>query len=273
MLWLEAHKTNTDPKIIAGYFMDVVIAAAWVRLDLGTENDHVAELQQFCIFLRTKLRGTLSFGPSMGNQHIERWWLTLRSECVQIWMDLFAQIREDGHFLDNFWTSPWSNSASWKPFRFAIDTSKFCYGLNTCLIYYTILQSTGCIFKCHKVQNCIIYNLFVSEEEFDEVLRTWNNHRVHRVHNSRSPHGCPSIMYAVPHLYGSRDYLNTVPIDKVSFCLEECAFKDFPCNEDMLNICVDLMSEYNLSLSNDVYKTVELYIHLTELINNELQQW
>lgn len=77
-------------------------------------------------------------------------------------------------------------------------------------------------------------------------------------------------MYAVPHLYGGRDYLNTVPADKVSLCLEECAFKDFPCDEDVFNICVDLMSEYNLSLSNDVYKTVELYIYLRELINNEL---
>ncbi|MEQ2258982.1 hypothetical protein XENORESO_005113 [Xenotaenia resolanae] len=27
MLWLEAHKTNNDPKIIGGYFMDAVIAA------------------------------------------------------------------------------------------------------------------------------------------------------------------------------------------------------------------------------------------------------
>lgn len=51
MLWLEVHKTNIDPKIITGYFIDAVNAAggfpARVRLDLGTENDHVAELQQF----------------------------------------------------------------------------------------------------------------------------------------------------------------------------------------------------------------------------------
>lgn len=42
------------------------------------------------------------FGPSTGNQRIERWWLILRSECVQFWMDLFDKLREDGYFSDNF---------------------------------------------------------------------------------------------------------------------------------------------------------------------------
>ena len=42
MLWLEAYKTNNDPKVIAGYFMDAVVTAggcpARVRFDLRTEN-------------------------------------------------------------------------------------------------------------------------------------------------------------------------------------------------------------------------------------------
>ncbi|MED6239288.1 hypothetical protein ATANTOWER_004438 [Ataeniobius toweri] len=88
MLWLEAHKTNNDPKIIGGYFMDAVIAAggcpARAKLALGTENGHIAELQRCLHFSENQAqRDTVSFGPSTGNQRIERWWLVLRSECAQ----------------------------------------------------------------------------------------------------------------------------------------------------------------------------------------------
>jgi len=55
-------------------------------------------------------------------------------------------------------------------------------------------------------------------------------------------------------------------LEKVQVCLEECAFSD----EDVFHICVDLMSDYNLKLTNDVFETVNLYIKLRHLINNEL---
>ncbi|XP_048045693.1 uncharacterized protein LOC125267783 [Megalobrama amblycephala] len=229
MMWLEAYKTNSDPRLIAGYFMDAVINAggcpARVRLDLGTENVHVAEMQRFLTFSEDRPEtDRVTFGPSSGNQRIERWWLTLRSECVQFWIDLFDKLREDGHFADTF-----------------LDKSlvQFCF--------------------LNKIQ-----------EELDDIVFAWNNHRIRPVHNSRSPHGRPSIMYAVSHLYGATDHLHPVCLEKVQVCLEECVFKDFPCEEDIFNICVDLMSEHDLNLMNDVFAEVDLYITLRELINSEL---
>lgn len=94
-------------KIIAGYFMDAVINAGGcptrLRLDLGTENGHMAEIQRFLHFSDNQAEAdSVTFGPSTGNQRIERWWRILRSECAQFWMDLFDKLREDGHFSDNF---------------------------------------------------------------------------------------------------------------------------------------------------------------------------
>lgn len=107
MLWLEAYKTNNDPKIIAGYFMDAVISAGGcptkLRLDLGTENGHLAEMQHFLHFSEYQAEtDSITFGPSTGNQQIEQWWQILRSECVQFWIDLFDKLRVDGFFSDNF---------------------------------------------------------------------------------------------------------------------------------------------------------------------------
>lgn len=66
--------------------------------------------------------------------------------------------------------------------------------------------------------------------------------------------------------------MHPVDLEKVQICLEECAFKDFPCDEDVFHICVDLMSGHNLKLTNDVFETVNLYIKLRQLINNELNR-
>lgn len=107
LIWLEAYKTNNDPRVIAGYFMGAVIKAEGcperLRLDLGTENVHVADMQRFLHFSEVRPETDhVTFGPSTGNQRIERWWLTLRSECIQFWIDLFDKLKADGYFSDTF---------------------------------------------------------------------------------------------------------------------------------------------------------------------------
>lgn len=65
-----------------------------LRLDLGRENGHMADMQLFLHLSENE------DGPD--NQRIERWWLTLRSQCALFWIDLFDKLREDSYFSDNF---------------------------------------------------------------------------------------------------------------------------------------------------------------------------
>ena len=107
LIWLEAYKTNNDPNVIAGYFMDAVLIAQGcperLRVDLGTENVRLAEMQRFMHFSEGQLEiEHVTFGPSTDNQRIERWWLTLRSQCAQFWMDFFDKLKSDGYFADTF---------------------------------------------------------------------------------------------------------------------------------------------------------------------------
>uniref|UniRef100_A0A0F8C524 Integrase core domain-containing protein n=1 Tax=Larimichthys crocea TaxID=215358 RepID=A0A0F8C524_LARCR len=230
VIWLHAYKTNNDPDVIAGYFMDAVLSTEGcperVRLDMGTENVRLAEMQNFLHWSEGQVANTdhVTFGPSTGNQRIERWWLTLRNQCAQFWMDIFDKLRCDGHFADTF-----------------LDKSlvQFCF-------------------------------LSIIQEELDTVAATWNEHRIRRVHASRSPHGRPSIMHLLPELYGARDCRHRPALDKIEACVEECVFKDFPCDEDVFHVCVDVMSEHNLSFTNEVFETVNLYIALREHILREL---
>nr|XP_023656881.1 uncharacterized protein LOC111838278 [Paramormyrops kingsleyae] len=226
MIWLEAFRTNNDPKVIAGYYMDAVIQSGGcperVRLDRGTENVCVGDLQKFLRLPdgERAAQDSAIFGPSTGNQRIEQWWLTLRKQCVQFWLDLFEKLKEDGHFTGTF-----------------LDKSlaQFCF-MNTI------------------------------QEELDEICWTWNNHRIRPSHNSRAPNGRPSLMYALPNLYGTTSYLHAVNEDSIQTCLEECAFKDFPCDKDIYYLCADIISENNLEVVDEVYANVDLYLKLREIV-------
>ena len=109
IVWLEAYHTNSDPRIIAGYFTKAVQSRkgcpTLVRIDRGTENGHI---QIFQTFLRKdhidSLAGEHSFryGQSVANQRIEGWWSILRRECTQFWMNIFSYLKDDGHFSGDF---------------------------------------------------------------------------------------------------------------------------------------------------------------------------
>ncbi|KAA0721248.1 hypothetical protein E1301_Tti018145 [Triplophysa tibetana] len=227
IIWLEANKTNNDPLVIAGYFVNAVAEnngyPQRIRIDRGTENNHIAEMQ---IFFREDANAECgTIGPSTGNQRIERWWSTLRSQCIQFWMDHFEQLKEDGHFVGSF-----------------IDKSliQFCFQ--------------------HIIQ-----------EELDETVSAWNCHRIRPTHNPRAPSGQPSIMFDVPSLYGVQNFLYPVDQTKLSICREDCIFKDYPCDEDVFQLCVELMAEHNLVMTNDVYEITDFYLRLRQQMLHGLE--
>lgn len=108
VLWLEAGTTNNDPKIIGGYFVRTILnhegCPMTIRCDYGTENGHVEHMQRF---LRRHARDALSdrcfiYGSSTHNQRIESFWALLRRKCTQFWIELFHQLKIDGHFSGSF---------------------------------------------------------------------------------------------------------------------------------------------------------------------------
>lgn len=101
LLWLNVHSTSSDPRVIAGYYMEVVNTLkgcpSKLRGDMGTENGHVAQMQEI-------LSGKDSFlyGKSMHNQRIESFWSILRKECTQFWIDELSTLKENGSFTRDF---------------------------------------------------------------------------------------------------------------------------------------------------------------------------
>ncbi|XP_054890492.1 uncharacterized protein LOC129371933 [Poeciliopsis prolifica] len=231
MIWLEAYKTNSDPHIIAGYFIDAVMEyngfPQKIRMDHGTENTYVAAMQRFLHNTENENGfDSVILGPSTGNQRIERWWCTLRSECTQFWMEHFDQLKADGYFVDSF--------------------------LDKSLIQFCFLQTI--------------------QMELDEVVHTWNDHRIRSTNNPRAPPGRPTLMHGVPNLYGVPNFLQSANLTKLEICVEECHFKDFPCDVDVFHLCTELMTEHRLVMTDDVYEITNLYVRLRQMISDGLRE-
>ena len=109
IVWLEAYRTNSDPKVIGSYYVNAIKirnqCPRLIRADRGTENGHVRQIQHF---LRSNANDSFAgensfmYGRSTSNQRIESWWGILRKQNAQFWMNLFEQIKDEGLFSGNF---------------------------------------------------------------------------------------------------------------------------------------------------------------------------
>jgi len=79
-------------------------------------------------------------------------------------------------------------------------------------------------------------------------------------------------MHAVSSLYGSQNFLRSVESMKIEICRVDCSFKDYPSDEDMFHLCMELISECNLDMSDDVFVITDLYLRLRQLINDGLRE-
>lgn len=100
IIWLKVSSTNSDPRVISHYYIDAVREAGgcpkFVRGDYGTENAHVAAMQNFFI------TESFKYGKSTTNTRIERLWGTLRKECTQFWIENFGKFKDDGYFTGSY---------------------------------------------------------------------------------------------------------------------------------------------------------------------------
>ena len=101
IIWLNAYNTSSNPRVIAGYYMESVSmrkgCPSFVRGDKGTENGHVAAMQNFLTD-----KNSFIYGRSTGNQRIEMFWKHLRNECCQLWIDSLGVVADDGLFDGGF---------------------------------------------------------------------------------------------------------------------------------------------------------------------------
>ncbi|XP_055045258.2 uncharacterized protein [Misgurnus anguillicaudatus] len=230
IIWMQANSSNSNPKVIAAYFMNAVTGPGGcpkiIRSDLGTENVHVNRLQHLFREDETGVvHGPCVFqGRSTANQRIESWWGIYRRQNASYWRDVFQEFQATGDFNGDF-----------------IDKGliQFCF-------------------------------LKIIQNELDTVVTMWDNHRIRPGGNGHpNYHGKPCLMYNVPELYHTQDYLHPLQYERVGIVLQEdiCLWKtDIPCDHDLHELCLMVMEENNIALCHNATEAIRLYKDLRPLI-------
>ena len=101
------------------------------------------------------------------------------------------------------------------------------------------------------------------------MVDTWNRHHIRPTQTSFSPSGRPSIMYSMPELYGTQNYICLYTDNDLAQCEEQYLFRDsIPCDGDVYQWCLITMAENNWSFPSSREDAVELYKRLWQMFLN-----
>ena len=232
ILWLEVASTNSDPKVIAQYYLDYVRqfggTARIIRGDRGTENVSLAAIQHF--FRRScdddfSAAKSFMYGKSTTNQRIEAWWGRLRQGCADWWIEFFKNLTDSGLYNDN-----------------------------------NVLH-----------RECLKFSFMdVIQTELDRVVLEWNVHSIRPSTNLEAPSGKPDILYFLPESRGSQDYSIPIDVDEIDIAEHMCATRPQVkgCCPAFKQLAEMIMVDEGLDAPTTVDEARRLYVNLLDLIDD-----
>ncbi|ROJ26374.1 hypothetical protein DPX16_12536 [Anabarilius grahami] len=97
--------------------------------------------------------------------------------------------------------------------------------------------------------------------DLDSTKDTWNSHLIRPSRNSLIPHGRPDVMYTLPELYDTEDYICHILVEDCATCEDQCIHRsDVACDEDIFTLCAHIMAQHHLRLPKDMYTALDLLL-------------
>ncbi|XP_055073955.2 uncharacterized protein [Misgurnus anguillicaudatus] len=233
ILWLNAYCTSSDPKVIGGYFLETVRTfGGSPRMLRADMGTENSVIRDVQRYLR---RGDAD--PLAG----ERSFIYGKSTANQR--------------IESWWGI----------------LRKECVDL--WLKYFHQIKDEGYFDGSFLDKNLVLFCfLGLIQEELDSTKDTWNSHLIRPLRNSLVPHGRPDVMYTLPELYETEDYISQVPVEDCDTCEDQCIHRsDIPCDEDIFTLCSHIMAQHQLRIPNDMFTSLNLYLairqELTTMLN------
>jgi len=107
-------------------------------------------------------------------------------------------------------------------------------------------------------------------EELHRFARLWNNHRIRPSISSESS-GRPDILYFLPEVSATQNFLVNVDKDDVSLCEQHLCDRNcsnLNCTQEFSKLAYIIMDEENLAMPKSPQEARNLYLSLIDHINN-----
>ena len=103
-----------------------------------------------------------------------------------------------------------------------------------------------------------------------KVAQYWNTHRIRPSLNAETPADRPDVVYFVPQLNNTRDYLIEVAVDETDIaeelCTEQVSVRG--CSTHFNDLAIMIMEDEGLQMPHTANEAKDLYITLLSLIND-----
>ena len=110
----------------------------------------------------------------------------------------------------------------------------------------------------------------ILRDELHRAARLWNVHKIRPSTNVESPSGRPNVLFFLPEVSESRNYITDVDLDELELADERCC-KRIPqsgCCEEFVQLAGIIMEEKDLEFPRTAEEAATLYVTTLEEIEN-----
>ena len=232
ILWLEVGISNNEPAFIAKYFVDCVKAAG------GTARIVRADLgteNTYVAGIQRFLRNDSCDSYSKDKNFM--YGRSVSNQRIEAW---WSQLRR--------------RCASWwmEHFKELRESGLYCDSNPV---------HVDCLRFCY---------MDLIRDELHRFARLWNNHRIRPSINCESPSGRPDLLYYLPEVSATQNFLVPIDNDDVIMCEEELCDMNCTssCSKEFCQLANIIMNEESLMLPKDPMEARNLYLSLINHIDN-----
>lgn len=233
ILWLKVGVSNNDPSFIAKYFLDVI-------KDLGGTARVV---RSDCGTENTYVAGIQQFLRRNSNDDLAKeksfiYGKSVSNQRIEAW---WSQLRRGG---GDWWREHFKELRDNGHFRDSnvveVECLRFCY-------------------------------MELIREELNTIARLWNNHVIRPIkNNSASPSGRPELLFFIPELSNTQNFLVSADVSEIALCEQRLANSNYSasCSQEFSSLAQIIMTEENLSYPSTAAEARSLYLTLLNHISN-----
>ena len=110
-------------------------------------------------------------------------------------------------------------------------------------------------------QECLRFSFYgILQDELDEIMKAWNQHRICRIRMSEASNGVPDVMYFLPNIYGKknrRDEIEDADLLPSREFISEPPY--YGCSNEFAQLAYIIINELQIHMPKDKGSAEQLY--------------
>ena len=226
ILWVDVAITNNDPGVVAKYFLGYIRSVGGVpRIVRGDNGTENVNMAAIQRFFRRESADAFAGDKSF------MYGRSVSNQRIEAW---WGQLRRG---CAEWWIEYFKNMR---------DSGLYC---DSDLIH------VECLRFCY---------MHILQDELQRAARLWNLHRIRPSTNPESPPGRPDMLYFLPEITSTEDYITRVDMEDVEIADEMCCPQDppSPCSPAFKDLADLIMEDKGLHMPKNPEEAKSLYLEL-----------